>query len=224
MKKLIFIFIASLLCPALRAQDSLYFRAGAWREQLEEYYRADAQQFPEKGSILFVGSSSIRMWHDLPASFPGHRVLARGFGGAWMSDVLYHMQRLVLDYKPAQIVLYAGENDLANGIKPEAVVEDVKCFVRMAEIHLPGVPVVILSVKPSPQSHRVLPKQRQVNAQLYDFSQQKPLVTFVDISTLMYDGRGALRGELYRTDSLHVTDQAYRLWQQAIEPHLIQNK
>lgn len=215
----------SILCPfLLRAQDSTYFRANEWREQIEGYYENDRKQFPESGSILFVGSSSIRMWKNLESYFPDHRVLSRGFGGAWISDVLYHMQRLVIAYDPAQIVLYAGENDLANGVSPETVVEDVRCFVRLAEIFLPGVPVLVLSVKPSPFSSRILDKQLQTNRMLEEMCRGKKNLTYLDVASLMFDSKGKLREELYRDDRLHMTPEAYKLWAQKIEPYLIDNK
>ncbi|WP_346700232.1 GDSL-type esterase/lipase family protein [uncultured Alistipes sp.] len=217
--------LVSILCPLLlRAQDSTYFRANEWRGQIEAYYEEDRQHFPEAGSILFVGSSSIRMWKDLESYFPEHRALSRGFGGAWISDVLYHMQRLVIAYDPAQIVLYAGENDLANGVSPAAVVEDVRCFLRLAEIFLPGVPVVVLSVKPSPFSSRILEKQRETNRMLEALCRERKQVTYVDVASLMFDAQGALRPELYRDDKLHMTPEAYRLWAEKIEPLLIDNK
>lgn len=214
-----------LLCPLfLRAQDSTYFRANEWREQLEAYYEEDQRNFPEPGSILFVGSSSIRMWQDLGSYFPEHRILPRGFGGAWISDVLYHMQRLVIAYDPAQIVLYAGENDLANGVAPEAVVEDVRCFVRLAEIFLPGVPIVVLSVKPSPFSRRILDRQLNTNRMLEELCRSRKNLTYVDVASLMFDAQGRFQTGLYRADGLHVTPEAYRLWAERIEPCLIDNK
>ncbi|MEG0807423.1 MAG: GDSL-type esterase/lipase family protein [Alistipes sp.] len=223
MKQILLISILSLLCLSLQAQDSVYCRANEWRSQIDEYYRKDSIAFPQKGSILFVGSSSIRMWHNLQSYFPNHRVLARGFGGARMSDVLYHMQRLILDYKPSQIVLYAGENDLANGVEATDLVDDIKCFVRIVELQLPGVPIIILSVKPSPYSAKIVKRQRDANRLLYAYSQTKPWVTFLDISTLMFDAQGNYREELYRKDRLHITDEAYKLWQGIVEPHLINN-
>lgn len=212
------------MCPWLRAQDSTYYRAKEWRDQIDEYYKEDLKKFPAKGSILFVGSSSFRMWHDVADYFPNHRVVNRGFGGARVSDILYHMQKLVIGYKPSQIIFYCGENDLANGYTPEEMLDDVKCFVRMVDIHLPGVPILIVSVKPSPYSARILEKQQKTNALLCDFCRTKKHLKYLDISGLMMTPQGDMRPELYLQDRLHMTKEAYKLWAAAIEPYLIQNK
>ena len=74
-----------------------------------------------------------------------------------------HYQRLVVAYKPAQIVLLCGANDLYNGVSIERVFEDIKCFCRLLDIHLPGVPVILLSFHPSPSMPDWIPKEREVN-------------------------------------------------------------
>ncbi len=215
------LLLAVCLCLQLQAQDSVYFRASEWRQQLEGYYKADSVQFPAPHAVLFVGSSSIRMWKDLPSYFPGHYVLGRGFGGAWMSDVLYHMDRLVIGYRPSQVVLYAGENDLANGVSPEQVAGDAACFLRLMELHLPGVPVLVVSVKPSPSSARFLDAQRRTNELLEELCRTKAHVRFIDIATPMLTPDGGFRENLYLSDRLHITPEAYRLWASILGPHLI---
>ena len=72
---------------------------------------ADKQTPPPKDAVLFVGSSSIRLW-DLKKSFPDLVAINRGFGGSQMSDAARHARRLINVYKPRLIVLYEGDNDL----------------------------------------------------------------------------------------------------------------
>ena len=68
-----------------------------------------------KKITLFTGSSSIRMWESLEDDFPEINLINRGFGGAHLSDVIFFYDRLFSNYKPEQIVLYCGENDLWSG-------------------------------------------------------------------------------------------------------------
>jgi lysophospholipase L1-like esterase len=204
-------------------QTPVYSRANEWREQLEEYYRKDESAFPKPGAILFAGGSTIRMWDNIGSYFPKHRIINRGFGGAWISDLLFHMRRLVIDYKPAQIVLYAGINDVNNGVSPQRVFEDIKCFVRLVEINLPGVPVIILSLRQSPATANKLNEQLLTNKLLNEYYKNHSVVTFVDVSSMMHDQNGKLRAELYLKDRLHVTAAAYRELARIIEPYLINN-
>lgn len=223
-KVILCVFIISSSSMEIKAQDSIYFRANQWKEQIEAYYKADKKSFPEPGSILFVGSSTIKMWNNIESYFPNHRVLNRAFGGAWISDVLYHIQRLVFDYKPKQIVLYAGVNDLSSGISPQRVLDDIKCFVRMVDINLPGVPVIILSFRTTPATSKLANVHRLLNLQLQEYYLNSKQVVVLDISSMVYDNMGNLREDLFRKDRLHVTDEVYRMMANKLEPLLIHNK
>lgn len=218
----IYILLLSVILSVLpmKAQDSTYFRANEWINQIEAYHKSDSLNFPEKGQILFIGSSSIRMWKNIKSYFPGYPVLSRGFGGAWMSDVLYHMQNLVLNYKPKQIVLYAGENDLSNGRTPEALLEDVKTFVRMTDIHLPGVPILLLSIKPSPFSSRILKKQHQYNSALSEYAKTKKQLKYIDVASVLLNKDGIPIDSFYMKDRLHMQNNAYEEWAKILTPYL----
>lgn len=71
--------------------------------------------------IAFYGSSSIRLWATLASDFPGLSVVNLGFGGATLAACVYFFERLVLPCSPASLVLYAGDNDLGDGRRPEDV-------------------------------------------------------------------------------------------------------
>lgn len=224
MKNTLFLIIA-ILCPIfLIAQDSVYFRATKWEEQIKEYYSEDQKAFPKPGSILFIGSSTIRMWNDIDNYFPDHSVVNRGFGGAWISDLLYHMPRLVLSYKPGQIVLYAGANDISNGISPEKVLDDIKCFIRMVDIHLPGVNVIFLSFRTSPSTINKVHEHTWINKKVEEYCNGHPNVIFLDVSSMMYDHNGKLREELYLEDKLHITHEAYHMMAEKLKPLFIRNE
>ena len=92
--------------------------------EIRAFEEADRINRPKPGGVLFVGSSSIRLWPDLKADFPGVNVIQRGFGGSQIDQVVYYAPRIVLPYKPSVIVLYAGDNDLAAGRTPEQILAD----------------------------------------------------------------------------------------------------
>jgi lysophospholipase L1-like esterase len=95
---------------------------------MAEFARIDASSPSSDGSVLFVGSSSIRLWKTLEEDFPGVSPVNRGFGGSHISDSIVHFDRLVAPHNPRMIVLYAGTNDIASGKSPEEVAADFREF------------------------------------------------------------------------------------------------
>jgi hypothetical protein len=81
---------------------------------------------PPPRPILFVGSSSIRLWTNLPTAIREQPVLNRGFGGSRFKDLLRFFNRLVLPYGPSVLVVYEGDNDLADGQTPAEIAQDLR--------------------------------------------------------------------------------------------------
>ena len=119
-----------------------------WETAIQEFETQDRDKPPPKEPLLFVGSSSIRMW-KIEKSFPAMPVLNRGFGGSIVSDAVYYAGRLVTKYKPSLIVFYAGDNDIAGGKSPEQVRDDFRAFAGIVAKELPRTRLLFLSIKPS---------------------------------------------------------------------------
>src|SRR6476660_1019956 len=84
-----------------------------WSESIAAFAEADQRQGLQPGGVLFLGSSSIRLWDDLETQFSALPVvIKRGFGGAKLSDCVHYLDRLVIPHRPRLVLLYAGENDL----------------------------------------------------------------------------------------------------------------
>ena len=105
---------------------------------------------PPKGAILFIGSSSIRLWKTLARDFPEHKVINRGFGGSQIIDSVRFAERVVLPYQPKRIVFYAGGNDINAGKAPEEVCADFKAFVEKVRGALPETRIAYISIAPNP--------------------------------------------------------------------------
>ena len=134
----------------------------SFEENIAAFAAADREQAPPTGGILFVGSSSIRLWNDLEKQF-GPSIIKRAVGGSKMSDCTRYLDRLVFPYKPRQVVVYAGDNDLAEGIPPEDILISFQKFVDGVQRELPSTRISYISIKPSPARARLIPKVRETN-------------------------------------------------------------
>ena len=53
-----------------------------WVKTIEAFEQEDAEAASLTGGVMFLGSSSIRMWRSLAEDFPRQEVWNRGFGGS----------------------------------------------------------------------------------------------------------------------------------------------
>ena len=88
---------------------------GKWEKEIAAFEQLDRTNPPPKGALLFIGSSTIRLWKTLAQDFPEHRVINRGFGGSEIVDAAHFAERIIFPYEPRMIFLRAGGNDIHAG-------------------------------------------------------------------------------------------------------------
>ena len=193
----------------------------SWEQTLAAFDALDHQRAPPPGGVLFVGSSSIRLWDSLQEDFAALPVVInRGFGGSKLSDCVRHIDRLVVPYRPRLVLVYAGDNDLAAGRTPEDILARFKAFAEGVRESLPRTRIAFISIKPSPARARLIPEMRRANALVRDYAAAAPNTDFIDIFTPMLAADGGPRPELFRGDALHLNASGYALWRAVIAPHV----
>ncbi len=193
------------------AQDPTRFEG-----EIKAFESADLAGPPPADPVLFVGSSSIRMWTGVAAAFPDYPVMNRGFGGSLMSDLLYYFDRIVAVYDPALILVYEGDNDLAGGKSVDQVYADYVAFVQRVKQQLPRADVAFIAVKPSPSRAQYLGVTRQLNARLEALAAGDPSLWFIDVFTPMVNAAGQPLEQLFLSDMLHMNASGYALWEIAV--------
>ena len=150
-----FMSLASLLPAHAVAADN---PASRWHSTLEEFAAADKVKKPSGRGVLFVGSSSVRMWKTMVKDFRDVPVIInRGYGGSTLEDSSHMVRQLVTQYQPSQVLVYAGENDLQEGRSPTQVLASMKRLVQAVRAELPGARIAFISIKPSPSRANLLP-------------------------------------------------------------------
>ena len=171
---------------------------------------------PPPRPILFVGSSSIRLWTNLPTSILERPVLNRGFGGSRFKDLLRFFNRVVLPYGPSVLLVYEGDNDLADGQTPAEIAQDLAMFLDLAETELRGTSVVLLTVKPSPSRRHLLEAQSEFNRRLQTLAASRQRVRVVDVASPLLDSRGEPDPRFFAADQLHLNADGYEMWRKPV--------
>jgi len=201
--------------PEVRPDQSLPFF-----QEVQAFVSSDRTNPPPKRSILFIGSSSIRLWSTLAQDFPKHRVINRGFGGSQIVDSIRYFDQIVTPYKPRLIVMYAGGNDINAGRSAQGVFEDYQTFAGLVHKALPRTRVAYISIAPNPARWAQVDRVREANRLIAEYSQHDSKLKFIDVFPHMLGPDGTPKPDIYRDDRLHMNAKGYALWQGLIRPYL----
>ncbi len=168
-----------------------------FEKSIREFEQLDKEMpFPD-GAVLFVGSSSIKIWDSLDEDFPGVKAVNRGFGGSQFSDLLYFIDRVVTCYKPSKIFIYEGDNDIAAKEKVQDIVKEAKQVREIIARELPGVQVLFISAKPSVARWKLKKKYMQLNSELSLYAGRTPFTGFVNVWTPAIDASGEVIKDIF---------------------------
>ncbi|QDU97842.1 amidohydrolase family protein [Lignipirellula cremea] len=190
-----------------------------WQKTMDQFKAADAKAMPAAEGVLFIGSSSIRLW-DLEKSFPGKGYINRGFGGSYIADSTHYADDIVFPYRPTTIVMFAGGNDLAGDLPPDVVADDFRKFANKVHSKLPKTRIIFIAVKASQSRWAIRDRIQACNKEVKAFCDQDERLVFVDAFDAMLGEDGLPRAELLREDKLHLSDAGYELWTSLVKPHL----
>ena len=207
----------SLACQLLATDKP---RGPRWQREIQAYEASDQATPPPRGAILFVGSSTIRLWRSLAQDFPEHKVINRGFGGCQIADCTHYADRIVIPYAPRLIVLRAGGNDIHSGKTPEQVCDDFKAFVETVRARLPETRIAYLMIDATPSRWGNFDREKKANQLIRDYVAKGKNLDYIDTSAVTMGADGKPRPELFAKDRLHFNAEGYKVLTSAVQSHL----
>jgi len=201
------------------SQDSIkyYAHPDRWKNDIQKFIESDKQNPPPKNAVLFVGSSSIRMW-DTKKWFPEFTTINRGFGGSYVIDSFYYADKIIIPYEPKTIVFYAGDNDTVDTKSSEMILADLQSLVFKVRQTLPKTRFIVISIKPSVSRWNYWPQMVKTNKLIENFCKHQKNIYFVDASKVMLDESGYPRKDILKDDGLHMNENGYQLWTSLVKP------
>lgn len=207
----------ALCCGIVLAEEAK--TPGRWEKNMQAFEERDAKTPPPKGEVVFIGSSSIVGW-NLPKYFPDLKAVNRGFGGSQIADSVQYADRILIPLEPRIVVFYAGDNDIASGKTPEAVLDDYKAFVAKVHAKLPQARIIYIAIKPSIRRWALWEKMQAANKLIAEHSKGDKRLAYLDIATPMLGPDGKPKPELFVKDGLHLSPEGYELWTGLLRPLL----
>ncbi|MGB5318428.1 GDSL-type esterase/lipase family protein [Eudoraea sp.] len=188
-------------------------------EVLQIQKKYDSLWDSKKKTIVFTGSSSIRMWPNLQESFPNHQIVNSGFGGSEATDLSYYLKELVLAYKPFKVFIYEGDNDINLGKSPKEIISVTKDIISKILAENATTEIVLISAKPSIARWKLKGKYRRLNNKLAKLSNKSNGVLYANVWDSMVENK-KLKKELFLEDDLHMNSLGYDLWFNVIKNYI----
>lgn len=171
--------------------------------------------------LLFYGSSSIRLWDTLQTDFESYAPANLGFGGSTLAACVWFFDRLLASFKPASIIVYAGDNDLGDGRHPEEVFIFFQQLVSRTRQRFGDIPLAFISIKPSITRWNIVDSIRYTNRIIEEeITRQGNNLHFINVYNKMTDNSGYPKREFLHPDGLHINEKGYALWKEIILQYL----
>ena len=215
---LTFLFLLVQCSPLKQYPKSSY----TWASPEIEHFKALNKIDAPENALLFLGSSSIRLWETLAQDMAPYPVIQRGYGGAHFRDAIFYTEALLGDYQPAMIVGF-----IANDIKgdpadesPAKVKHLFKFFLKQIRKRHPATPFLWVEITPTKSRWAQWEDIKKANQKIKAFCDKTPNLYFVETADAFLTKEGLPRTELFLADQLHLNPQGYALWSSIIRKEI----
>ena len=173
---------------------------------------------PDQPRVVFLGDSITDGWR-LNEYFPERDFVNRGISGQITGEMLGRMKADVIDLKPSFVLVLAGTNDIARGVAPEVIQNNLVMIADLAEAN--KIKPMFASLLPVSDYHKDTNAQNErtklrppatisaLNDWIRSFCKQRGYA-YVDYFSKLVDSAGLLKADL-ADDGLHPNSAGYRL-------------
>ena len=198
-----------------------------WDPVITEFEQEDKASPPPLGAVLFVGSSTIRLWDTLTEDMKPLVAFGRGFGGAKIIDISYYVNRIVTPYQPKAVVVYIGGNDFS-----EIFDNQTKTLTQTKPLYLqlidrlkeaaPNAPIFFVALKPTTTNWHQKSLINSVNQFLKSRAELDERLFFIDANQGLYNAQGLPNADFLWIDGVHINSDGYKVWGAEIKRVLLE--
>jgi len=217
-----FVFAFLVFISACYAQKNQVQVSNKYESEIAAFDQLNQTEKYSDQSILFVGSSSIRLWSTLKEQMAPYPVIQRGFGGCRTPDVVQYIKRIAYPHQFRAMVLFVG-NDLTgspNDLTPEETLYNFSEIVKIIRAKYKRQPVFIIEITPCSSRWKYWPQIQQDNARLKSYCKKSKNIYFIETAKSYLNEKGEPRDELFRDDHLHLNQDGYKIWSALIKAEI----
>lgn len=214
-----FLFVFLLILSSFSDQKKKEQAVNKYENDIAAFERLDKTEKYAENSVLFVGSSSIRLWSTIAEDVAPYPVIQRGFGGSRTPDVVQYLERIAYPHQFSAIVIFVA-NDItgsANDLTPKETRDNYQEMVRIIRDKYKHQPIFIIEITPSQSRWKYWSQIRQTNLLLKKLCRKGKNTYFIETARHFLNERSEPRNELFRDDHLHLNREGYLVWGKLIK-------
>lgn len=189
-----------------------------FRGEILQFATEDREDRPPRCPVLFVGSSSIRVWDSLAADMVPMPLLNCGLGSSSITHVNRYFDGIGGRYEPRAIVFCAGENDFDSAQSAAEVTAEFGRLLQLKQSKLGDAPVFYISAKPSEVRFNQLARQSELNAAIRDVAATRKDLIYLGVAApMMSDGHPKA---IYLGGGLHMQRSGCVIWRELVRDGL----
>ncbi len=229
MRNLIFVFIGFLLsCSPLKKYNT---SSQKWEADIVQLEELDNYEKYSNNALLFIGSSSIRVWKTMKKDMAPYETIKRGYGGAHYSDIIHFSKRLVKSHRPKAILIFVA-NDIKGNNKTDIFSKNLSdrspsevkrlfkfTISQIRSIHK-EIPIITIETTPTPSRWSAWDKISKANDLIEKFCNSKPQLYYINTRERFIGNNGLPIKSFFVKDMLHLNRSGYILWSNIIKEKL----
>ena len=199
-------------------------KSDRWENDIKFLESKDREEACIEDCILFVGSSSIRLWKEIESDMSPYKVVKRGYGGAHFYDLIHYTKRLVKNHKPRAIAVFVANditgknnNSWYGDLKPKEVLQLFKFFTKEIKSIHGDIPIFAIETTPTINRWSVWDKISKTNDLIKNYTAKKENLNYITTRLDFLDSKGYPREKYFVNDKLHLNKLGYKLWSKIIK-------
>lgn len=189
-------------------------RSEKWQEDVAKLAAGNATDGGAE-HVLFLGSSSFRLWDTIDEDLAPVKVVKRAYGGARFRDLAIYTPELIAGLRFSKAVLFIA-NDITGKRNEDTDPETTSKLARLVIAQLrsghPEAPIHLVAVTPTPVRYKHWPRIQVTNVMLRKIAETTPGVFYIPTAYAFLDRDGHPRAELFKEDRLHLNSIGYQIW------------
>ena len=194
-----------------------------WETEIVKFERSDSAETYPEDAILFVGSSSIKLWKTLAEDMDPFPVIHRGFGGSQLTDVVAYADRIISPHPCQAIVIFVANDITGNQTdkSPEDVAELFKDLLKIIRKSHSDTPVFWIEVTPTSSRWKAWPQIQESTRLIREICNSRKNTYSIRTDFAFLNEKGMPKDELFVADKLHLNTKGYEVWNGIIKNELI---